>query len=85
MLVVMSELSKFYQIRHIRYNKLRIFEILSCTSFVEWKWSMVVKKIKHKKNFNLLPNLLKLIQFGVIVQNDELHKRLDYFFSCNSH
>ena len=32
------------------------------------------------KNCNLLPNLLKLIEFGVIVQNDELDKILDFFF-----
>ena len=30
----------------------------------------------------MLPNLLKRIKFGVIVQNDELHKTLDYFSSA---
>ena len=28
---------------------------------------------------NFLPNLLKLIKVGVIVQKNELHKILDYF------
>ena len=36
-------------------------------------------KVKHK-NCNLLPNLLKLIKFGMIVQNDELNKILDYIY-----
>ena len=38
-------------------------------------------KIYEKKNCNLLPNLPELMKFGVIVQNDELHKKLDYFLS----
>ena len=38
-------------------------------------------KIKTLKNCNLLPNLLKLIKFGVIVQIDELHKIFNYFLS----
>ena len=57
---------------------LQIYEILSCTSFVEW--CLVVKK--NPKNCNLLPNFLKLIKFVVIVQNDELNKILDYFSSA---
>ena len=40
------------------------------------------EKIKHKTNCNLLPNLLNLIKFEVIVQNDELHKILHYFVSA---
>ena len=39
------------------------------------------EKIKHLKNCNLSPNWLKLINSEVIVQNDELHKILDYFLS----
>ena len=42
------------------------------------------EKVKHLTNCNLFPNLLKLIQFGVIVHNDDLHKILDDFFSSNS-
>ena len=37
------------------------------------------EKIKHLKNCNLLPNLHKLIKFGAIVQNDELHKIIDFY------
>ena len=36
-------------------------------------------KIKHYKNCNVLPNLLKLIQFGMILQKDELHQIFEYF------
>ena len=35
-----------------------------------------------EKTCNLLTNLLKLMNFGVIVQNDELHKILDHFSSA---
>ena len=35
------------------------------------------EKINTKKIRNLLPNLLKLMKFGVIVPNDEQHKVLD--------
>ena len=38
------------------------------------------QKLKHLKYCNLLSNLLKLIKFGLIVQNDELHKTLDFVF-----
>ena len=61
-------------------KKLQIYEILSCTSFVEW--CFVVEKKQKPKNCNLLPNFLKLIKFVVIVQNDELNKILDYFSSA---
>ena len=40
------------------------------------------EKIEHYKNCNFLPNLFKLIEFGVIAQNHELHKILDYFSSA---
>ena len=36
-------------------------------------------KFKHDIYCDSLPNLLKLIKFGVILQNDELHKIFDYF------
>ena len=37
------------------------------------------EKLKHENNCNFLPDLLKLIKFGVVVHNDELHNILDYF------
>ena len=40
------------------------------------------EKIEHYKNCNMSSNLPKLIKFGVIVQNDKLHKTLDYFLSA---
>ena len=36
-------------------------------------------KIKQGKKCNSLPNLLKLIEFGVIVQKAELQNIFDYF------
>ena len=36
-------------------------------------------KINSKKNCNSLPNWLKLIKFGGIVQQHELQKIFDYF------
>ena len=39
-----------------------------------------VAKIKHENKRNSLPDLLKLIKFKVVVQKDELHKVLHYFF-----
>ena len=38
--------------------------------------------MKTLKNGHLIPNLLKLIKFGVSVQNDEPHTILDYFLSA---
>ena len=60
-------------------NELQIFEILSCTSFVEWRWCKNITLI----NCNLLPNLLKLIKFGVIVQKDELRKIINFSMRSN--
>ena len=40
-----------------------------------WSW-----KMKTLKYCDLLPNLLKLIKFKVIVQNEKLLKILDFFF-----
>ena len=37
------------------------------------------ENLKLIYNCNLLPNLLKLVKFRVIVQDDELHKMRDYF------
>ena len=38
------------------------------------------ERIEHQKNSDSSPNVLDQI-FGVIVQNDELHKILEYFLS----
>ena len=40
------------------------------------------EKLKHKKNCNFLPNLLKLIKFESIVQIDDVHKIFDNFSSA---
>ena len=61
-------------------NKLRIFEILSCTPFCRVKVVLCGEKTKHYKNCNLSPNLSKLIEFEVIVKNDEMHKILGFFY-----
>ena len=37
-------------------------------------------KMKHSNNRNSLPNLFKLIKFGVIVPTDELQKIFDLFY-----
>ena len=49
------------------------FEIPSRKNFLV----MVVGKKRLKKKGNSLSNLLKLIKFGVIVQNNELDKIID--------
>ena len=40
-------------------------------------------KIIHEKNRNSLPNLLELIKFGEIVQNEKLHKIHDFVFKIS--
>ena len=38
------------------------------------------EKITSKKILNTLPNLLKVMKFGVFVQNDEMQKICDFFY-----
>ena len=63
-------------------NKLRIFDILSCTRSFRVNVGLVGGEMKHESNRNLLTNLFKLIKVEVIVKNDELHKILDFFRSA---
>ena len=65
----LTDPSKFHRIK----RKLRIFGIPFCTSLVQWWWC-------KKKKYNSLPDLLKLINFRVIFQKDELHRAHDTWF-----
>ena len=73
----MSNPSKYYQSRRIWQQVTNFWDpILHKSESGAW-WL----KIWHWNDRDLLPNLSKLMEFGVIVQNDELHKIL--FISGN--
>ena len=61
-------------------NKLQIFEILH--KFCEVEVMLCEKIILEKNKCDLLPNMLKLMKCGAIVQNNEQQKILDYFPSA---
>ena len=58
-------------------NKLRIFEILFCTSLVNYGGA----DMQHNRNRDSLPNFLKLIRFGVIVPKNEIMNCKRHFIS----